>query len=483
MENKGFARNVMLITCSNLIRFLANVVMTLLVPAILGTENYGFYKTFTLYLTYFGIFNLGFIDGIYLKFGGVDYESLDKSKFRMYTRFLFILELIVTILIFIFAVSALDGGEAIVFVFLALNMIAVQFTTYFQQISQITSRFSKQAIYDIIYSVVTLIIVGIIFFTGSSSYALFLSLIVGGNYLLLIWYIANYISLIKGENVKIKNSFSEIIKLMQIGIPLMISNLASQFILNMDRQIVSIFYSESEYGIYAFAYQILNVINIFISAISLVLYPLLKKQGEENLKKSYSDSNSFILILVYVCLTGVFPLVLIIQNLSFLSDYMASIPIVKIVFPVVAFTACISVIKHNYYKSLDKNNVYFIKSLVMLVISIVSNLVAYFCFKSMKAISVASIISMIIWYLDTELYMVKKYKVKFVKNLIYLLLMLGVYYLCMYLIPNLWIGMCIYGLIVLIVSFVLYKELIINLIKTFFRRKKVDGGEKDEDIN
>lgn len=462
-NNKKFTRNVLLITFTNLIRFLANAAATLIVPLLLDKANYGYYKTFTLYLTYFGIFNLGLIDGIYLKFGGVDYQDLDKSKFRAYTRFLLYLELIVSIIIFLVSFLSIKGDTKYVFMFLGINMLSVQFTTYFQRISQITTRFSKQAIFDLLYSVCILIIVGILYITHTTSFKIYLSLVVVMNYLILIWYIANYMDIIKGPHEKIRDVKSDLLKLIRLGMPLMIANLAGEFILNMDRQVVNIFFTKEEYAVYAYAYNILSVANIFISAISLVLYPFLRKMDLENLKKNYSDANALILIVVYCCLTAYFPLVKVIEWL--LSSYMDSIPILRIIFPIIVFTSSITVIKHNYYKALDKNHVYFYKSLFMLVLSLGANLAAYFIFGTMESISIASIITMMIWYIDTEIYFIKHYRVHFLKNFLYLIIMLAGYYLTVYLIPNIYLGCGIYILLVVLVSFICYKPLIVNVIK------------------
>ena len=145
-SNKKFTHSVLLITCTNLIRFMANIAVTLIIPNILGKSDYGNYKTYTLYITYLVIFNFGLIEGIYLKYGGQDYDNLNKEKFRTYTRFLFVLEVIISLIVFFICNLFLEGDIKIVLTFLSLNILSVEFTTYFQRISQVTSKFSKQGI-------------------------------------------------------------------------------------------------------------------------------------------------------------------------------------------------------------------------------------------------------------------------------------------------------------------------------------------------
>ena len=54
--------NVVKITASNFIKLFSGVLVAFLVPKIMGIDDYGIYKTFTLYATYVGIFQVGFTD-------------------------------------------------------------------------------------------------------------------------------------------------------------------------------------------------------------------------------------------------------------------------------------------------------------------------------------------------------------------------------------------------------------------------------------
>lgn len=471
-SNKKFTHSVLLITCTNLIRFMANIAVTLIIPNILGKSDYGNYKTYTLYITYLVIFNFGLIEGIYLKYGGQDYDNLNKEKFRTYTRFLFVLEVIISLIVFFICNLFLEGDIKIVLTFLSLNILSVEFTTYFQRISQVTSKFSKQGIFDLFYSLSILIIVGIVYFFHISSYKIYLTMITIMNYLILIWYIVNYWNIVKGKATGFKNEKNEILKLMSLGIPLMLANFASEFILNMDRQVVNIFFSKEDYATYAFSYNFLNVINVLIQAISLVLYPFLKKMDINNIKKNYSNSNSMMLIIVYFCLIAYFPLTKIINWL--LPTYVDSIKILKIIFPISVFTSSITVIKHNYYKVLEKNNIYFVKTIIMLVISLIANFVSYFIFKTMESISIASIITMFLWYIDTEIYLIKHYKIYYLKNLVYLCLMLLIYYICVCIFSNIYMGFFIYGLLFFLISYILFPNLIKESLKKIFTIHKKD---------
>lgn len=109
--------------------------------------------------------------------------------------------------------------------------------------------------------------------------------------------------------------------------------------------------------------------------------------------------------------------------------YTLSMPIFRVILPGIAISSTISVVMHNYYKVLKMNIVFFKKSVVILLFSILANGLAYLWFRSMKSISAASIITIVVWYLYSEQFFVTEYGYNRWRNLIYMLLMLIFFYL------------------------------------------------------
>ena len=109
---------------------------------------------------------------------------------------------------------------------------------------------------------------------------------------------------------------------------------------------------------------------------------------------------------------------------------------------------------------------FFIFSAITLAISIGLNFAAYYIFKTTEAISWASIITLIIYYFLTLIPLIVKMKVKWIKNTIYVGLMIATFYLCM-LIDELWISFLVYFLVYIVCTLVLQwntvKKVIINM--------------------
>ena len=254
-----------------------------------------------------------------------------------------------------------------------------------------------------------------------------------------------------------------LIQLFKVGIPLLLSNLVGTFILTIDRQFVSLLFDTDTYSVYAFAYNMLNLVTTAIAAISTVLYPSLKTKTEDELKDNYSKLNGIIIIIVSVCMLAYFPLVLIVN--WFLPEYNNSLPIFQVIFPSLIFNTSISVVMSNYYKSLNLIKSYFIKSIIALVLAVIANTIAYLCFKTTISISAASVIVAVIWYIMMEITLIRKWYVSFKRNFIFTILILVSFYLTTYLIQNIYIAGFSYLACLILLIILFERNNFISLIK------------------
>ena len=174
--------------------------------------------------------------------------------------------------------------------------------------------------------------------------------------------------------------------------------------------------------------------------------------------------------MVFVCLLVYYPLDLFIH--WFLPKYNDSLVIFRIILPGLITSSCISIVMQDYYKLLNKNLNFFIKSLFIIALSIGLNLLAYYIFKTPEAISVASIIVTFIWYITIESYFVIHYKVKFSKNLLFIMLATISFYLIT--MSKNYINGFIFQLVfTLNLVGVFYGGNIIHFIKKFVAEKKI----------
>ena len=110
----------------NLVSTALNMITAFLLPKFLTIEGYGYVKTYQFYLMYVGLLHLGYIDGIYLEYGGKDYNNIDTRKV---TRELYNFVLIQFLICILFLTVVLIKNN-IVFWVLLFTILPYNFITY-----------------------------------------------------------------------------------------------------------------------------------------------------------------------------------------------------------------------------------------------------------------------------------------------------------------------------------------------------------------
>lgn len=159
MKHKSLGKNLIVIVFSRIISLLSGIAVGFILPKVLSITDYGFYKVFTLYAVYTALLHFGFVDGILLKLSGKEYENLDAQKMRSYTRFFIIFELFISIVVLLIGTIIADGEYLFITIMLAVNMVFVNVTTYYQFISQAVQRFGEYSAKNIVISIIKLLFV------------------------------------------------------------------------------------------------------------------------------------------------------------------------------------------------------------------------------------------------------------------------------------------------------------------------------------
>lgn len=472
LENtKTFTKNVAMVLISNILSIITGVLVGFVVPRVLGVTDYGYYKTFTLYVSYIGLFHFGFVDGVYLYFAGQ--KSLDKEKFRTLSKFLIMFQFIITAIITIIAMFFVGNELCLIIFLVALDVLACNVTSYYEFISQITMRFKMVSLRGIIRSILTVLSVIVLYIiykycNSKISYYIYAIIVISINYILAIWYIITYRDITFGKSKSFKEEKKYILFFFKLGFPLLISNLVAQLIFVVDQQIVNIFFDTDTYSTYAFAYTMINLITVATSAISVVIYPTLRTMNEEKIKNNYSIINSLLLIFVSACLICYFLLVPFVNH--FLPEYSLSLVTFRIILPGVLVSSSIQVIKYNCYKTFGMINNYLYKSLFILLNAIIVDLIVYYVVGTTNIISIVSIFVLIIWYLLVEITMAKKFKIKWIKNFIYVIVSIAMFYLTTF-IPNIWIGFFAYIGVFLLETILIFNKDLVSIVKFVFKNK------------
>ena len=128
----------MYVLIANFINLGFNLITNFVLPKELSVESYATIKTFQLYVSYAGLFHFGFVDGMYLKYGGKNIKELRREDLGTNLSTLRMFEIVVTIACAIIAIISKQE----VLVFFSLSILPLNLANYFKQLYQATGEFS-----------------------------------------------------------------------------------------------------------------------------------------------------------------------------------------------------------------------------------------------------------------------------------------------------------------------------------------------------
>ena len=469
MKKKNLFIDLFKVFISNLLVLLSGILIGFVLPKITGVDEYAYYKTFTLYVSYIGILHFGICDGCYLYFSGKKISEISKKKIHSLIVSFILLEALIMAIVLIISLFAIDNADyKLIFIFVFIYMFIANIENLFILISQATKLFNVSSLFGSIKALLNCVWILSLYIvykvTGSLilNYPLFILLHIIVFLVSDICYFGRFYRYIFTKGEKVSDTLNDLKDYIKLGLPLMLANFSTTIIILIDRQIVSIYYPidlSNTFAYYAFAYSMLNLITVMTNSISVVLYPYMKNKNKENLTLQYQDITCLILIFIAFALSLYFPLEWFIN--TFLEKYTESIPIFRVILPGLVPNIMVTVVMHNYYKYLNKENFYLLGNAISLILKVIISFLIYYLViepyfsDNPIALSISSTIIMIIWYFLTEVILLRYIKIKHFKHDIFIFLLMTIFYLISFAFSE-WLGFIIYLLVICTLLFIYY---------------------------
>lgn len=427
-----FVRNIIKITFSRGLSLLSSVAIGLIIPIALGVTGYGYYKIFTLYSSYLILLHFGFVDGVLLRFAGDRYDQLDFQEMRSYTVFYVLFQVVLAVLLIVMSCLLFDYEQRFIGIALGVNMFLLNVTAYYQYLSQAVQRFSELSFRNVLSAALKLISALLFLFAYLRSgqvvsYRLYIIAVNSILTALLVWYVHTYREITFGPRYSLTRVKNGIYCLFRTGIKLTIAGEVAHLVLILDRQFVSALYPTDVYAIYAFAYSIVTIFTALISESAKVLFPMLRTVNQEEAMKYFSPAVSVVSVITGVALVGYFPMIWFVNR--FMPDYVASLQYIRVILPSLILSCSISIVMFTFYKVLDKNTTYFYTGCFALVVGVIANVGAHVLFHTPLSISWASVLTMFVWYFTAMHYFVASQNVSWIKNSVFIAVVMLFFYL------------------------------------------------------
>ena len=371
---------------ANFIQIISSLIIGFVVPSVLSIEGYASLKTYTLYMTYVGVLHFGFVDGLYIKYGGKKLEEIDKEVLKGEHLFLIIFQLIISIS---FLIISLLLNNIILFLF-AITILPIMLQSFFKSLYQATGKFDDYSkviyVFTIIYMLLNILLAIVLRNTNYIFYCLTTFL---ANFISVIFAEIKLLSMLKGKKTIINKN---IINNFKVGIFVLLGNLSVVGLFGIDKWFVKLFLSTSDFAYYSFAVSMLAIISTLVNSISITFYNYL---FENNNREKINKLKEYLLLLGGFASLSFFVIVFIVEK--YISKYIPSLDIIAITFAVFPYMFLINALYINLYKVNKDEKHYFKVVLSMLLVSIIYNIVVIKTINNTIAIAGATILTLITW--------------------------------------------------------------------------------------
>lgn len=469
MKIKTIIKNISYSISSNLISFTISALLILVLPKFITLRDYGLWQLFLFYFSYVGFFHFGWEDGIYLRYAGKNYKDLNYKLFAGQVYSIIFFQIILGIVMFVLTRLFVEDiiKQNIIYTII-LMMIIVNFNNFCNLIFQATNEIFQYSRLILVEQVSFFMFVLLSIVLGFNQYTniIFCKMLS----VILVALMGSYS--IRDILLSKVYTWTEIrkegFKNLNVGSKLMLSNIASMLILGIVRYGISEKWDIATFGKISLTLSISNFLMVFISSISVVVFPLLKNASPIKLASIYIDVRKGLSVILFGLLTSYYPLHSVFS--FWLPQYKDSLQYMALLFPVCLFESRVALLINTYLKSMRQEKLMLKINIFAVFVSFLLTFLGAVILHDLNFTVFSIILVFAIRCTVAEIYLCKLLSLHSIKGIFYDILMVMVFIVTSWKISGL-VGLMIYAVAYIIYIF-LNKE-VINVFGKYIKATKL----------
>lgn len=269
-------KNIVHIALGQGVSMALSLVIALIVPKILGVEQYGYWQLFMFYSSYAGLFLLGQNDGIYLLDAGRKYDGPYRSRLAKQAIIALVTQTVFCLIIVLLACTIIqERDRAWVVAAFGICMLCTNIQGLFGSAFQACNYNAPYAKTLVLSKGLYFVAVVVLLIGGCRDFRPYVVFYIAAQMAGLL-YIAVKLRPVSLPSLKLaKGDIRFALEACKRGLPITISNIAGLLILGISRVAVDAFFDIEAFGLYSFAVSIMTFILSFVQQVSLVFFPSL----------------------------------------------------------------------------------------------------------------------------------------------------------------------------------------------------------------
>lgn len=474
ITTKKFAKNVVYSILAQIISLAVSFVLTLIVPRFIDEFQYAYWQMYVLYVGYVGVLHFGLLDGLVLRYSKYDYEELEKSKLRSQLIILLVFTSVITVLMALVCMLAVNAPDNVIFILVAVGVITKNLVTYSSYMFQITNRINKYVFLIIAQRLTYGVFVAVLLALKVNDFYWYCIADLCGDLVGIVIGIIFNKELFFGKPTGLKSSFGELKTNISSGIILMMANWSAMLMIGSAKMIIQWRWDELLFGKVSFAFSVSNIFLVFVSAISVVLFPSLQRIEPEKLPSMYKSIRNILFPVLFFLMIFYFVGCWILN--LWLPKYSSSLVYLGILLPIIIFSSKVSLLTNNYLKVYRKEKLMLLANFISILLGALLFVLCAYVFNNLTALLCCVVGVIMFNSVISEIFVLKTIKVKIIKEFVFEAVMTVGFILCTCLL-SLWIGMAVYSGLFLLYCALNYKS-IKAIFNRVFKRKQTNVTEQ-----
>ncbi len=407
---KRFAKNVAVAFIAQSVSLVASVLTSLLIPKLLGVEQFSYWQLFIFYSGYVGFFHFGLSDGIYLRYGGQELHEINKPLIGSQYRLMMLWQAALCVLLLpVMLLTTASSERRTVWVCIAAYLLLANTCWFWGYVYQAANRTRIYSLSTIISKAAFILCIAFLIFTRQDHFEIYIILFVASQLVASIYCVVKSRAFIFTGGVAPKAAVHEAWINIRVGINLTISNIASSLILGIGRIFVDMTQAITEFGLLSFAISLTNFFLQFISQISMVMFPALRQVDPTRAKQlflSIRKNSSFLLcsiMILFIPMRKILGL--------WLPQYEVSLGYLSWLLPICIFDGKMQLLYATYLKVLRKEKSLLGINLISLGASAALCAVSVFVFKSLNVLVLTMVICVALRSILANVVISKNYEI------------------------------------------------------------------------
>ena len=342
-------RNVMVYVAAQVVSLLVGFILNLVVPKFISELDYSLWQAFLLYLGYVGVLHFGLLDGLLLRYAQYDYEELDKERISSQFQVLLVMTGTLCLAGLATALCLRSPAARWIVAYVSLGIVTKNVFTYNSYVLQLTNRIGGYARLIIAQRVSYGMLALLAVLAGWGDFRWFCAIDLFGDLIGSLYCLrlnrGLYLTKVTDRSLYRDETWENI----RCGISLLLANWASMFLVGSARMVIQWRWDILLFGKISFAFSMTNLVLSLISAVSIVLFPSLKRMPMENLPVFYQRMRRLVVPFLLGCIWLYFPGCWLLER--WLPAYQESLKYLGLMMPLIVYSSVIGLLTNNYLKA------------------------------------------------------------------------------------------------------------------------------------